>query len=174
MITVVVGELAEQAMEGVMRPVRSDLAPLTAGARDVASAAGGQVAGRLAQLGSVPVGGAVMTAAGDLPADFIIHAVTADIDEPQSTMTVQKAVRNGLRRAVDWGLPSLALPPVGLGVGNMGAEEAAQVLVELLVNHLDEGHPPLELVIVVSNEYEESVFNAVIETQVKDRFPMRN
>ena len=174
MITVVVGELADQAMEGVMRPVRSDLAPLTVGARDVGSAAGDRVAERLAQLGSVPVGGAVITPAGDLPAEFIIHAVTADIDEPQSAMTVQRAVRNGLRRAVEWGLTSLALPPVGLGVGNMGAEEAAQVLVELLVDHLDEGQPPLELVIAVSNEYEESVFNAVIETQVRDRFPTRN
>jgi O-acetyl-ADP-ribose deacetylase (regulator of RNase III) len=174
LITVVVGELADQANEAVMRPVRSDLAPLTVGARDVGLAAGELVAGRLEQLGSLPVGGAVITPGGDLPADFIIHAVTAAVDEPQSTVTVQKAVRNGLRRAVEWGITSLALPPVGLGVGNMGAEEAAQVLVELLVNHLDEGHPPLELVIAVANEYEESVFSTVIEAVVKDRFPTRN
>lgn len=174
MITVVIGELALQASEALLRPVRSDLAPLTVGGRDVGLAAGEKVAGRLAQLGAVPLGGAVITPGGDLAADFIIHVVTADIDEPQSTVTVQKAVRNGLRRAVDWGLVSLALPPVGLGVGNMGAEEAAQVLVELLVDHLDEGHPPLELVIAVSNEYEEAVFNAVIEAVVKDRFPTRN
>jgi O-acetyl-ADP-ribose deacetylase (regulator of RNase III) len=174
MITVVVGELARQPNEAVMRPVRSDLAPLTVGGRDVGLAAGELVAGRLDQLGSVPVGGAVITPGGELPADFIIHVVTADIDEPQSAGTVQKAVRNGLRRAVEWGLTSLAMPPVGLGAGSMGAEEAAQVLVELLADHLDEGQPPLELVIAVSNEYEESVFNAVIESVVKDRFPTRN
>ena len=83
-------------------------------------------------------------------------------------------MKNGLRRAVDWELASLAVPPLGLGVGNMGAEEAAQVLVELLVDHLDEGHPPLDIVVVVANEYEESVFGVVIEELVKDRFPMRN
>ena len=174
MISVVIGELGDQSSEGLMRPVRSDLAPLTPGARDVGLRAGGAMTARLDQLGSVPVGGAVMTPGGDLAADFIIHAVIADQEEPQSTTTVQKAVRNGLRRAVDWGLVSLALPPLGLGVGNMGAEEAARVLVELLVDHLDEGHPPLELVIIVGNEYEESVFNAVIEEIVRDRFPMRN
>ena len=174
MITVLVGELGDQPNEAVLRPVRSDMAPLTPAARDVGLRAGTAMTDRLDQLGVVPVGGAVITPGGDLPADFVIHAVIADHEEPQSTTTVQKAIRNGLRRAVDWGLVSLALPPLGLGVGNMGAEEAARVLVELLVDHLNEGQPPLELVIIVGNEYEESVFNTVIAELARDGFPMRN
>ena len=174
MITVVIGELGDQSYEGLMRPVRSDMAPMTPAARDLGLRAGSAMTDRLDPLGIVPVGGAVITPAGDLAADFVIHAVIADPEEPQSTTTVQKAVRNGLRRAVDWGLVSLALPPMGLGVGNMGAEEAARVLVELLIDHLDEGHPPLELALIVGNEYEEAVFNTVIGELVQGRFPMRN
>lgn len=174
MITVVIGGLADQTCAGLMRPVRSDLEPLTPGSRDVGIRAGQAVTDRLDQLGSVPVGGAVITPGGGLDADFLIHAVTMDEVESQSTMTVQRAVRNGLRRAVEWEFTSLALPPFGLGVGDMGAEDAARVLVELLVDHLDEGHPPLEIVIAVSNEYEESVFNAVIGELMRGRFPMQN
>ena len=174
MITVVIGGLADQPCVGLMRPVRSDLEPLTSGSRDVGIKAGQTVTDRLDQLGSVPVGGAVITPGGGLDAEFLIHAVTMDEVESQSTMTVQRAVRNGLRRAVEWEFASLALPPLGLGVGDMGAEDAARVLVELLVDHLDEGHAPLEIVIVVGNEYEESVFNAVISELVRDRFPMQN
>lgn len=174
MIRVVVGVLSERGEEAVMRPVRSDLAPLTPGSRDVALKAGEAMQTRLAQLGSVPVGGAVITPGGALDAAFVIHVVTADLDEPQTAVTVQKAVRNGLRRAADLEIASLALPPLGLSVGSMGAEEAAEVLVTLLVNHLDEGHAPHDLVLVVANEYEESVFSAAVEEQVRDRFPMRN
>jgi len=174
MISVVIGELASQACDGIMRPVRFDLAPLTPSGRDVGQRAGAEVGRRLDQLGTLPVGGAVITPGGELSAAFIIHAVTADEIEPQSSATVQRAVRNGLRRAVEWELQSLALPPLGLGVGDMGAEEAARVLVEVLVDHLDEGHAPLDLTLVVANEYEESVFTAVVGEMVGERFPMRN
>lgn len=174
MIRVVIGELFNRAEEAIMRPVRSDLAPLTPGSRDLGIRAGEKMQDRLTQLGNVPVGGAVITPAGALDADFIIHAVTADPEEPQTSVTVQKAVRNGLRRAADLEIASLALPPLGLSVGSMGAEEAAGVLVELLVNHIDEGRAPLDIVIVVANDYEEAVFSAVVEEQVRTRFPMRN
>ena len=60
-------------------------------------------------------------------------------------MSVQRALRNGLRRASDWGLASLALPPFGMAVGAADPEVAARVLVEILFNHLDEGAPPREL-----------------------------
>ena len=174
MITVAIGELVDQKQEALMRPVRSDLAPLAPAARDVGLRAGEKMVARLEQLGAVPVGGAVITPAGDLDAAFVIHAVTADPEEPQSSMTVQRAVRNGLRRAADWEISSLALPPLGLGVGSMGAEEAAGVLVELLVNHLDEGLAPKEIVIVVANDYEKAVFENVVAEQVGERFPVKN
>ena len=174
MISVVVGDLVERTEEAVMRPVRSDLAPLTPASRDLGLGAGEKMQSRLAQLGVVPVGGAVLTPAGDLTTSYLIHTVTADPEEPQTSLTVQKAVRNGLRRAADLGISSLALPPLGLSVGSMGAEETARVLVELLVNHLDEGRPPLDIVIVVANEYEEEVFSAAVTEQVRTRFPMQN
>lgn len=174
MIRVVIGALSHRAEEAIMRPVRSDLAPLTPAARDLLLLAGEVLQDRVGQLGSMPVGGAVITPGGELGAEFIIHAVLAAPDEPQSSLSVQRAIRNGLRRARDLAISSVALPPLGLSVGSMGAEESARTLVELLVNHLDEGHPPQEFVIVVANEYEEGVFSSVIQEMVRDRFPMRN
>jgi O-acetyl-ADP-ribose deacetylase (regulator of RNase III) len=169
-----VGDLASQEAEGVVRPVRSDLSPLNAAARDLLLAAGGEVADRLEQLGSIPMGGAVMTPGGDLPAGFIIHVVTASDDEPETAHTVQRALRNGLRRAADWGLASLALPPLGLGVGNLAPEDAARAMVEILVDHLDEGQPPLDFTIVASSAYEMEIFGHLVEELTRDRFPMRN
>jgi len=174
MISVVIGELAAQAQEGLLRPIRSDLAPLTAAARDVLAGAGPKVEERLMHMGSWPIGGAVITPAGDLRAGFLIHVVTASEEEPESAVSVQRALRNGLRRATEFELHSLAMPPLGMGVGHMDIEDSARAMVEILVNHLDEGHPPLELAIVVAGEYEAGVFTRLVEELTRDRFPMRN
>lgn len=174
MINVVIGELRGQDREGLLRPIRSDLAPLTAGARDVLAGAGPNVEERLRQIGSLPIGGAVITPAGDLAASFLIHVVTSSEEEPESALSVQRALRNGLRRAVEWGLQSLALPPLGAGVGHLDIEDSARAMVEILVDHLDEGHPPLELTIVVAGDYEAGVFTHLVEELTRDRFPMRN
>ena len=95
MIHVVIGALPEQDREGIVRPIRSDLAPLTSWARDVAAAAGPAVQERLDQLGPLPVGGAFITPGGDLPASFIIHIVTASEEEPETPLSVQRAQRIG-------------------------------------------------------------------------------
>lgn len=174
MISVVVGALASQPLEGILRPIRSDLAPLSAAARDVLVQAGPKVEERLRPMGTLPVGGAFITPAGALAASFVIHVVTASDDEPESPLSVQKALRNGLRRAVEWEIRSLALPPLGVGVGHLDLEEAARPMVEILVNHLDEGHAPLDLAIVVGSEYEADVFRRLVAELTADRFPMRN
>jgi O-acetyl-ADP-ribose deacetylase (regulator of RNase III) len=125
-------------------------------------------------MGSLPIGGATITPAGNLEASFLIHVVTSSEEEPESSLSVQRALRNGLRRAVEFELQSLALPPLGAGVGHMEIEDSARAMVEILVDHLDEGHPPLELTIVVSGEYEKGVFTHLVEELTRDRFPMRN
>ncbi len=173
MIQVVVGSLASQEVEGVVCPIRSDLTPLTAGARDVLHLAGARVGERLRQLGALPVGGAVITPGGGLGAAFIIYVVTTSEEESETSMSVQKALRNALRRAADWEMAALALPPLGAGVGHMEPEEAARAQVEILGNHLDEGRPPLELTIVAASEYEAEVFRRQVGDLSRDRASIR-
>lgn len=162
MIRVVVGDLMSRSEEAVMRPIRSDLAPTTVASRDLAGAAGDEVRTRLEAVGRLPVGGAVITPAGNLPSSFLIHVVGSAEDEPQTPYTIQRALKNGLRRAADWGVASLALPPLGISVGTMEAEEAARTLVEVLVDHLNEGQPPLELTVVVATPYEEQILTQLV------------
>jgi O-acetyl-ADP-ribose deacetylase (regulator of RNase III) len=161
--------LATFEVEAVVRPIRADLAPVNAQSRDLAAAGGERLEARLESVGSIPLGGAVITPGGDLPASFVIHVVVMSSDEPQSAATVQRAVRNGLRRAADWEVASLALPPIGLGVGTMEAEESARALVEILFDHLDEGRPPQDLTIVVTSEYEATLFSRLVAECESDR-----
>lgn len=147
---------------------------MTVTARDVLQQAGVGVGERLEGLGTLPVGGAFVTPAGDLPSAFLIHVVTAAEDEPENSLSVQRALRNGLRRAVEWGLASLVVPALGVGAGHLDPEEEARAEVEILFNHLDEGQPPLNLTLVVTNEYEREMFVRLVTEVTRERFPMRN
>ena len=163
------GELAGQATDAVVRPVRSDLAPVTHASRMLEQRAGEAFCEQLARLGPLPLGGAVITPSGDLPAGFVIHVVVMSEEEPQTPISVQRALRNGLRRAVDLGLDSLALPPLGLGVGNIEPEDSARALVEILFAHLDEGAAPLELTIVAATPFEADLLARTVEDVSRGR-----
>ncbi len=162
MIRVVVGSLTDQAVEGVIRPVQSDFSPVSHASRDLGIAAGEMIEDKLRRVGSLPIGGAVMTPAGELPCDFLIHVVVSAADEPQTAATVRKAVGNALRRASDMGLSSLALPPIGIGVGMTEPEDAARGLCELLFDHLDQGETR-DMILMVSSPYEEEMFARIVE-----------
>ncbi len=174
MIRVVIGDLCLQETEGVLRPIRDDLTPTTAAGRALGTRAGDAMAERLSRMGTLPAGGAVITPGGVLVPSFVIHVVVSSPDEPESAVTVDRALRNGLRRAAEWGLISLALPPLGLSVGMVEPEEAARRLVGVLVDHLDAGEAPLDLTIVVGNRYEEGLFARIVESLMRDRSPTGN
>jgi O-acetyl-ADP-ribose deacetylase (regulator of RNase III) len=172
MIQVVVGDLRDQQVDAVMRPVRADLAPSSGASRDVVLDAGEELQDRLDRMGPLPVGGAVLTPAGTLASSFLIHAVVMSEDEPQTT--VQRALRNGLRRAADWGLASLAIPPFGMAVGTGDPEVSARAFVEILFNHLDEGVAPLDLTIVVSSDFESDLFGRLVAEMTRARAASTN
>lgn len=169
MIKVSQGPLEQAHVDGVVRAIRSDLAPISASSRDLGAAAGESVAERLERVGSLPLGGAVVTPGGDLPAAFVIHVVVMSEDEPQTSASVRRALENGLRRASDFGMESLALPALGIGVGNTEPEDSARTLVEILVAHLDLGVPPLDLTIAASSPFEAALFERIVGEQRGDR-----
>ena len=83
-------------------------------------------------------------------------------EESLTAFGVQRALMNGLRRAQDWGMTSLALPPLGLGAGSLEPDEVAGMVVEVLLHQQSEGGPPEDVVIVVESTYEEELFRRLL------------
>lgn len=168
MIRVVRGDIVASSQECVLRSTRVDGASITPVGRRLEATAGARVTDRLAAQGDSPVGTAILTPGGDLGSSFLIHVVLQSVEEPVTAITVQRGLVNALRRAADFGIESIALPPLGVGAGNLEAEVSARVMVEVIRNHLSEGTPPSDFEIVVESEYEESVFATAIEASSVD------
>jgi len=163
MIRVALCEATESGTECILRSVSSEMEPDTPESRALELGAGAVVADRLRAMGSLPVGAAVITPGGDLPVAFLIHVVLQSAEEPVRRESVRLALQNGLRRAQEWGLDSLAMSPLGTGAGNLGAEEAAEVMVPLIQDHLQRFQHPREVEIRVSDDYENDVFQRAVE-----------
>ncbi len=158
MIEVRQENLVTAEVECILRSVGSRLEPLTAIGRAVGAAAGEEVIERIEQMGDLPVGGAVITPAGDLSASFIVHVALQSDEEPISASGLRKALLNGLRHACRMGIETMALPPLGTGAGNLDAEAAADVMFEVLRGHMGNEEYPREVTVMVATEYELQVF----------------
>ena len=163
MIAVRRQNLVTADVECVLRSVASTLEPLTAIGREVGAAAGEDMVERFEQLRDLPVGGAVITPAGDLSASFIVHVALQSHDEPVSAGGVRKALQNGLRHACRMGIETLALPPLGTGAGNLDAEAAADAMCEVLRGHMQNEEYPREVTVMVATDYELQAFASRLE-----------
>ena len=100
------------------------------------------------KIGGCPMGGAVITTGGNLPARYVIHAV-GPIYEPDDDIVVEQldsAYRESLRRAVENGLKSVAFPSLSTGAFNYPLPEAAPIALNAILDFLETTPHDLELV----------------------------
>lgn len=159
-VRVVVEDLAFFEGAAIARPTTAELGATTPLMRRLEEAAGERLRAQLRVNEPLAVGSAVVTGAGDLGVDFLIHAVVASETEPVSTSSVRRATVSALQRAVDWQMERVAFTPFGLGAGNLDAEDSAAAMVDGIVQHLARARYPSEVVIVVESAYEAEVFAA--------------
>jgi O-acetyl-ADP-ribose deacetylase (regulator of RNase III) len=101
-----------------------------AGVAGAIKRAGGEEIEREAvALGPIPVGEAVATSGGRLPARHVIHGAVMGQDLSTNADLVARTTRRVLEVADEVGARSLALPAFGTGVGGFSLEECARLMV---------------------------------------------
>ncbi len=158
MISIRRADLAEVSAAALVRPVSAEWQAVTPAMRRLEMAAGPSLDEQCRRLGELPVGSAVITPAGDLPVQFMVHAIVRSYDEAVSAGSVRRALQNALRRVEEWGLENIAIAPFGTGAGNLDAEESARIMLEVLHEHMQSAKYPGSAEVIVESEYEQQVF----------------
>ena len=65
------------------------------------------------RLGAIPLGGAVLTSAGELPFKGIIHVAGINMLWRSSERSIRDSVKNAVRLAHETGFTSIAIPLIG-------------------------------------------------------------
>jgi O-acetyl-ADP-ribose deacetylase (regulator of RNase III) len=162
-IRVVVDDLAFLASDALVRPATARLDPTTPAVRRLEQVGGSEFLTRLRLQKELAVGAAVVTAGGgDLPAEFVIHAVIQSDDEPVTRAGVARAWQSALEQAQAWEFANLTVPPIGTGAGNLSVEDAADIMVQVLQMHLGSAAFPKQVSFVVETAEDREVFEGAI------------
>jgi len=159
-IDVRVDDLAFFEGEAIARPVNAMLGATTPVMRKLERAAGAAFMDKARLSEPLPVGAAVVTSAGDLPVELLIHGVVSSDDEPVTRATVRLALMSALQRAMAFQIRELAIAPFGLGAGNLDIEDSADVMMEVLLEHMKRTAFPASVVIVAETDHEEQALRA--------------
>ena len=92
-------------------------------------AGGDEIEREAMALGPIPLGTAVATTAGRLPARRVIHGAVMGQDLRTDADLVRRTTRSCLELADELGCRSLALPAFGTGVGGFPLPECARIMV---------------------------------------------
>jgi O-acetyl-ADP-ribose deacetylase (regulator of RNase III) len=131
-IDVVAGDIAALDVDAVGNAANDHLWMGTGVAGALKRAGGDEIEREAMAQGPIPVGTAVATSGGRLPARHVIHGAVMGQDLRTDAGLVARTTRACLELADELGCRSLALPAFGTGVGGLPLTECARVMVDVV------------------------------------------
>ena len=152
------GDLTALGVDAFVFYAREDLA-LGSGFGSAIQVRGGEaVKKELKALGSLRMGEAVITSAGNMQAKHIIHACGPKFQEPDTERKLRDCTTAALASADRQGLMTIAFPPLGAGFYGVPLDLCARVMLEALKSHLAGPTQLKEVIICVIDQREYLVF----------------
>lgn len=131
------GDICDLEVDAIVNPANLSLWMATGVGGAIKRAGGDAIEFAAVRQAPVPLGEAIVTPAGKLAAQVVIHAVSLDRDRRTSGPVIEAAVRSAMARAREIGAVSVAFPALGTGVGGFPLEEAARITVDTVRDELE-------------------------------------
>lgn len=130
------GDLTESAVDAIVNAANNDLQLGGGLAGAIRRKGGPAIQQECDAIGSIPVGGAAITGAGNLPAKFVIHAASMSLGGNTTAHALRAATAHSLRIAAERSLRTIAFPAVGAGIAGFPLRECAEIMLDEVVKHL--------------------------------------
>jgi O-acetyl-ADP-ribose deacetylase (regulator of RNase III) len=155
------GDLTESPVDAIVNAANNDLQLGGGVAGAIRRKGGPAIQDECNAIGSIPVGGAAITGAGNLPAKFVIHAASMSLGGNTTALALRASTAHSLRIAAERNLRTIAFPAVGTGIAGFPLRECAEIMLDEAVRHLS-GPTPLEKIhFVLFDHAALGVFRAV-------------
>lgn len=162
-VRLITGDITQQDVDGFVFDITED-AKLGAGIGAAIQQRGGvAIQKALDAVGHVAPGEVVVTEAGLLPAEWIIHTNGPKFREEDEEGKLRRATSVALDAAEERGVRRLAIPPIGTGLYQVPVDLCAAAMVDAITTHLRNGSKLAEVVIVAPDPREYGPFRACLE-----------
>jgi len=134
-LEVVEGDIAALEVDAVANAANDHLWMGAGVAGALKRAGGDEIEREAVGKGPIPVGDAVATGAGRLPAKWVVHGAVMGQDLRTNAELVERTTRSVLSVADELGAKSLALPAFGTGVGGFPLDDCARLMIGVVRAH---------------------------------------
>ncbi len=135
-ITLYQGDITQLETDAIVNAANNALWMGAGVAGAIKRRGGDEIEREAVSKGPIPVGEALVTGAGRLKAKYVIHAAAMGQDLVTDATKIRNATMNSLLRAEELGIKSMAFPALGTGVGGFSYEEAAEIMIRTVREHL--------------------------------------
>ena len=157
------GDLTMMDIEAIVFYAQHDLLLGSGFGNAIAVRGGGSIQEELKTFGTISTGEAVITSAGELKSNYIIHAVGPRFQESDIEGKLKTTMQSVLRIAEEKQIREICFPPMGTGFYGIPLELSAQVMFEAIQKHLA-GNTVLEKVVIcVIDQREYNAFQKVLK-----------
>jgi len=157
------GDLIMMDIEAIVFYAQHDLVLGSGFGNSIAVRGGPSIQEELKAYGTLSTGDAVITSAGELKSDFIIHAVGPRFQESDIERKLILTMQNVLRVAEENKIREIGFPPMGTGFYGIPLELSARVMYKVISDHLVSNTLLEKVVIKVIDEREFKAFKKVLD-----------
>ena len=150
------GDITELDVDAIVNAANENLQLGSGVAGAIREKGGPTIQEECDRIGSIPVGTAVMTGAGELRAKQVIHAVGPKNGEGDEDRKLASAVRSSLALADRHGLRTIALPAISTGNFGFPMDRAARIMLTEIHRYLQGGTKLSKVVVAL---YDETGYN---------------
>ena len=136
-VRLIKGDVTELEVDAFVYYAQHDLALGSGFGGAIAVRGGASIQKELDELGPQEAGAAVVTAAGNMTSDFIVHAVGPRFREDGIDEKLRVTMDNVLQRAEEKGITTIAFPLMGAGYYGVPNDVSARVMVAAIKSHLE-------------------------------------
>ena len=164
-MTLLRGDLTTMEVDAIVNSANNDLVLGGGVSGAISRVAGPAVQEECHKIGTIPLGTAVSTGAGNLKAKWILHAAVNPLGLWADAKSVRNATRQFLKKADELGARRLAVPAIGTGTGGLPVERCADILIDEIVAH---GNGTTQIEEIVFVLYDEKPFG-IFEERYNER-----
>ena len=137
-LRLVKGDITEQNVDAIVNAANSYLKHGGGVAAAIVRRGGRIIQEESDKIGFVPVGSAVITSAGKLPCNAIIHTVGPMMGEGDEDNKLSNAIRSSLHLAAKNRFKSISIPAISSGIFGFPKDRCARILVQESKSFLEE------------------------------------
>jgi len=157
-IEIIKGDITELTVDAIVNAANNDLILGSGVAGAIRTKGGPSIQEECNRIGSIKIGDAALTGAGNLKAKWVIHAASMGFGHQTTEESLVKSTQSSLTIASEKKMDSTAFPALGTGVSGFPMGKCAELMINTVAEFLQEHEYPQKVIFCLFDDTSHNIF----------------